>query len=159
MPLDLKNLLSFFKNDEDIIKLKKQNILQQLNIFELKNMSKHLIERKFKAGEIIYKENYPHVVLYMIKAGQVQIYLEKPDNDYIFAVLNEHEHFGEIGLFNDSNRITSAKAITDCVLYAISKYDFIRFMSKYPGTGIKILFKLAEGISSDVVKYIKNDHQ
>lgn len=157
MDFKFKELLSIFRTEEDVHRLKKQDILNQLNLFELKNLSRHLIERHYKAGEIIYRENYPHVVLYMVKSGQVEIYLESAENNENLGILKEHEHFGEIGLFNDTNRITSARALSDCHLYAISKYDFIRFISKYPGTGVKILFKLAEGISLDVVSFIKHE--
>lgn len=153
----INNIISFFDNKDESHLLKQQHLLKDLSHFELKNVEKYLIERKFKAGEMIYRENYPHVVLYMIKSGQVEIYLEQSPANVIFATLGPNEHFGEIGMFNESSRITSARAITDCELLAVSKYDFVKLISKYPSAGIKILFKIAESISQDVVRWIKSE--
>ena len=154
-------MLEFFKNlfksKSDISHLARIELFKELNKIELLNISKYLIERHFKKNEMIYRENYPHVVLYLIKSGQVEIFLEQTTQNKVFAVLTENKHFGEIGLFNESTRITSAKALTDCTLYAISKYDFVKFISKFPGTGIKLLFKLAEGISTEFFNWIKHE--
>ncbi|HPM01780.1 MAG TPA: cyclic nucleotide-binding domain-containing protein [Candidatus Cloacimonadota bacterium] len=149
-----KNL---FKNKTDISQLSGMILLKDLNKLELLNLSKYMIERHFKSGEMIYKENYPHVVLYFIISGKIEIFIDQNDNKFVYTTLSENHHFGEVGMFNESTRITSAKAITDCTLYAISKYDFVKFISKYPGTGIKLLFKLAESISSELFKWIKNE--
>ncbi|HOD53496.1 MAG TPA: cyclic nucleotide-binding domain-containing protein, partial [Candidatus Cloacimonadota bacterium] len=127
-----KNL---FKNKTDISQLSGMILLKDLNKLELLNLSKYMIERHFKSGEMIYKENYPHVVLYFIISGKIEIFIDQNDNKFVYTTLSENHHFGEVGMFNESTRITSAKAITDCTLYAISKYDFVKFISKYPGTG------------------------
>lgn len=150
----LKNL---FKDNSNTAKLANIKLFKNLNKTELSYLSNYLIERKFTKDEIIYQENYPHVVIYFILEGNVELYFTKNGINKAFESLCPNQHFGEIGLFDDKVRISSAKAVTDCSLLAISKYDFVKFASKYPGSGIKLLYNLAEEIAGNYYDRLKNE--
>ncbi|HPY97323.1 MAG TPA: cyclic nucleotide-binding domain-containing protein [Candidatus Cloacimonadota bacterium] len=150
----IKNL---FKDNSNTTKLANIKLFKNLNKTELSCLSNYLIERKFSKGDIIYQENYPHVVIYFILEGNIELYFTKNGVNKTFENLTTNQHFGEIGLFDDNVRINSAKAITDCSLLAISKYDFVKFASKYPGSGIKLLYNLAEEVVRNYYDRLKNE--
>ncbi|MCB5249631.1 MAG: cyclic nucleotide-binding domain-containing protein [Candidatus Cloacimonadales bacterium] len=150
-------LKNFFSDKTNTTKMKKILLFKKLNKIELNHLSQYLIERHFKKDEVIYSKNFPHVVLYFIISGQVDLYLEKDDTNITFVTLIENQHFGEMGLFNEGVRISSAKAVTDCTLMAISKYDFVKFISKYPASGIKLLYNLTEDIAGKYHSWLINE--
>ena len=127
---------------------------QDMHIFkyfsdrEIDDISTLFIYKRFKKDEIIFRENFPQVVLYIVQSGKVRLYQNKDDIEIQIAELSEKMMFGEIGLFIDVNRVFSASALEDTVLIAINKTDIISFMKIHHGTAIKLLWNLGEYISS-----------
>ncbi len=147
----IKNYLLGKKNVEQISNMKifkNISFLNTLNSIEVHAFARLFHERNFKAGEIIFKENYPHTVLYLVVSGSVEIYLERPSGNLLMNTYEENGHFGEVGLFADTNRIATAVAKTDTILYAITKSDFKDFVETYPVSGVKILFNLGESLAN-----------
>lgn len=137
-------LLSFLQNI---------SFLRQLDRYELKLFARLLNSRLFKAGEYIFHENYPIAVMYIVADGEVDIILENdPQEAIILSTYYKFGHFGEMGLFIETNRTASARAKTDSVLYAVSKKDFEHFIQISPKIGVKILFELAVQLSNMVVQ-------
>ena len=159
MKINLSDLFSYLKIDNELIHLKEINLLKKFSLFELKSIAKFLLKRKYEPDEIIFKENYPHVVLYMIVEGEVVIYLENDENCIPIITLKKGDHFGEIGLFSEVNRTATAKALTKTTVFALSKHDFKRFIIKNSGSGVKMLYKIAQGLTERVIDltYIKKD--
>lgn len=153
MKIDLSELFSYLKLDNDIKHLKDIRLLHKFSLNELKSISKFLLKREYKAGEIIFRENYPHVVLYFIVDGEVSIYLEKEDQQIPVVTLGKGDHFGEIGLFTEVNRTATAQAVQDTTVFALSKHDFKRFIVKNSGSGVKLLYKLAQGLTERVIEH------
>jgi CRP-like cAMP-binding protein len=139
------------KKLDDFTFLNKVEILKNLSKSELSLFAKLFLIRKFEQGEIIFRETYPHVVLYIIKSGEVEIFLENTENNIVISQLSEASHFGEIGLFAEVNRIASAKATKETTLYAVTKNDFRRFVRKNPATGIKLLYNLGEHMALGLI--------
>ncbi len=126
--------------------------LKQLNYFELKTFSRLLHRRDFKPGEVVFREGYPHAVLYIVKEGKVDIVLEAGEDESIKLVeLVPYAFFGEVGLFIDTNRTATAIASEDTVLLAVSKVDFKDMIEKYPRIGVKIVYELGKRLSESLV--------
>lgn len=148
----IRNFLKeIYKEKQEDRFLKEVDFLKHLNNDELKSFSKIFLTRKFSAGEVIFRENYPHVVLYIVKSGEVEIFLEKQTTGIILSKIGRARHFGEVGLFTEANRSASAKAITDTVLYAITKNQFKRYLLKNPATGIKLIYHLGESMAKSLI--------
>lgn len=141
------------KNESENQFIKRVKLFEGLKGKEFRHIAPLLIPKKFKKDEVIFRENYPHVVLYIVKTGQISIYLENNGVPTGLVILKEYEHFGEIGLFGkDVKRAASAKALVDTELYAIKKTDFKEFVKKYPATGVKILYNIGKSISDDLIR-------
>jgi S1-C subfamily serine protease/rhodanese-related sulfurtransferase len=79
-----------------------------------------LERRKFKAGDIIFKEGAdPHGEAYVVHAGSVVIRRNFEGVDKTLSTLGEGALFGELGLFRDAPRSASAVAAGDVELLVI----------------------------------------
>ncbi len=140
-------------NKHDTRFLREIDFLKHLNHYELKIFSRLMHQREYKPGEVIFREGYPHAVLYIVKRGKVDIVLEQEDGDPIkLAELNPQSFFGEIGLFIETSRTATAIASEDTILLAVSKVDFQDMIDKYPRIGVKIVYELGKGLSNNVVE-------
>ncbi len=135
----MKKVSSSVENKQTLEKLKNFDLLKDLSNKELKQISNLLIERPYKAGEIVYKINYPHTVLYFVAEGEIKIFLEKDGEEIELIRKKKNEHFGEVGLFLEMNRTASARAEEPSLLLAMTKKEFHEFIDIYPKIGVKIL--------------------
>lgn len=158
----MRNIFSFLKAGQSqeprtrhYLTLGKFDFFKGLTRYELRTFSKMLIRRKYKKDEAIFKEGYPHAVLYLVESGMVDIVIsDGTGNDILLDSLKAYSHFGEIVLFLDSveaKRTATAIAREDSVLWAISKRDFVEFYTLNPKTGVKILFNLSEHFSKVII--------
>ncbi len=155
------SILDIFSREKKVKNLTKEEFyflrnvpfLHGLNRLELKLFSRLLHKRVFEKDEWIFREDYPHTVLYIIAEGQVDIILEKKREEAINLVTLGHEdYFGEVGLFTESQRTASAKAATHATLYAVSQKDFQVFINEHPRTASKVLFQFAGKLSQDLIR-------
>lgn len=147
---------------KDFEVLKNFDFLKNIRKKDLKLFQKQIIKRKFKSGEIIFKENFPHAVLYLLYKGKVEIYLEQNGKKQILSYRKPYSEFGEVGLFIDSKRTASARCLQETEMFAISKSDFKSFINSYPMLGIKILYNLGVKLSSSLAesnKRLKEYHE
>jgi len=142
--------------DKDLLKfLLTVDIFNNLSKLERKNLLKFVYVRQYKKDEIVFKEGYPDVVLYVVKDGKLKVYLEKNENIQEVNVLSTAEFVGEMGLFKHELRTASVSALEESTLLAISKRDFTDFINKFPRAGAKILYKLGEILCDHVVQLNK----
>jgi CRP-like cAMP-binding protein len=116
------------------------------------------ISKKYEKDEMIFKENYPIVVIYIVKSGKIKLYQENDGIRFEITELIERTMFGEVSLFIDMQRVYSAVAMEDSEIIAINKVDLVNYIKYNHGTGVKLLWNLAEYISSqyiEVYPYLK----
>ena len=147
-----KILKRFEKNDRiDLEFLRSVEVFHNLNDDEIVKLHDMFIPKNFKKNEILFRENYPHVVLYIIKTGKVLIYLNLPKVKLPIRELESKKHFGEIGIFTNVNRVSSVVALEDTELIAIKNTDMKQFIKNNPGTGVKLLYNLGKSTSNDLI--------
>ncbi|RLC52725.1 MAG: hypothetical protein DRZ79_00730 [Candidatus Cloacimonadota bacterium] len=147
-----KNKKTTSKNKEYIEFLSKVNLFENLSLFEKRNLAEYFYVRKYKAGEIVFKKGYPNVVFYILKDGELKVYIENAE----IRRIKPTEYIGEIGLFIDVERTASVSAVTDSVLLGISKKDLEKFTLKFPRAGEDILYKLLKILSENIFKMNKD---
>jgi CRP-like cAMP-binding protein len=133
--------------------LKHVSFLKSLNPRELRMLMRYLHLRSYAAGEFIFKEDFPHVVVFLVLEGEVEL-LPHRNAQNSMMTLGPHHFLGLIEMFTGTKRLGSAIAKTDCQLYAISKFDFKDYIKQNPRTGVKILYginlALARMLSSTI---------
>jgi uncharacterized protein (DUF2225 family) len=79
----------------------------------------------FTAESYIFHQGEPGNVIYIILSGQVSLYIKAADGTSIcIAHLESGDFLGEISLLEGLPRNTSALAVTDTILIAITKNNF-----------------------------------
>jgi len=146
-------------NKQEIKFFSKVNLFENLSYFEKKNLAQYFYVRKYTSGEVVFKKGYPNVVFYILKEGELKVYIEKME----IRRIKPTEYIGEIGLFLEAERTASVSAVTDSVLLGISKEDLKTFTKKFPRSGVKILYELGKILSNSIIdmnlKFGKNDDE
>ncbi|HHE37884.1 MAG TPA: cyclic nucleotide-binding domain-containing protein [Candidatus Cloacimonetes bacterium] len=146
------------KKDEEkeLVKfLSKVTIFNKLSKKDLKNLRQYFYLRNFKSGEIIFKKDYPNVVFYILKQGELKVFLKVKDKEIELDRIKPQQYFGEMGIFLEEKRSASIVALEDSEVLAISKADLKNFIDKFPRAGNKILFKFGEILCTHVMNLNK----
>lgn len=137
--------------EKDLIRfLSEVELFENLTRNERKNLSQHLYERAYKEDEIVFKKGYPNVVMYVVKEGELQTFLDSSEGENL-KTIKPSEFFGEVGLFLEEERTATIVASKDSVLLGISKRDMNRFIDEFPRAGSKILRKLAAVLCTHLI--------
>ena len=73
----------------------------------------YLYLRTFNKDEVIFFQNDPAQSIYLIKSGEVKIYLDVHENEEDLMHIKTNDTFGENAVFENSRRNYSAVVISD----------------------------------------------
>ena len=132
----------------DLAVLKKAAIFADLTDEELQRVAEVCTEQSFKFGQTIFKEGEPGNRLYMISDGEVRISRIVPGSgEEALTVLKPGACFGEMSVFDRSERSTDAIANRDCTLLTISRSDFEMLLDFNRDVGYKVLWSVVRLLS------------
>ena len=92
---------------------------------DIRRLTKLVVERQYKAGEVIVRENEAGVAFYVVASGRVEAVraLGTP-NEQVMATFATGDFFGEMALFDNQVRSTSIRAIEDTHCLVLTSWDF-----------------------------------
>ena len=127
----------------DLSLLKNAQLFTDLDEDELAAVEKICSEQSFKFGQKIFKEGDPGNRLYIVSEGEVRISRNVPGSgEEALAVLKAGACFGEMAVFDPSERSTDAIANVDCKLVTITRADFEMLMDFNRDLAYKILWSV-----------------
>jgi len=133
----------------DLTLLKQAAIFADLDDGELSRVIEVCKEQKFQGAETIFKEGDPGNRLYIIAEGEVRISRNIPGSgEEALAVLKQGACFGEMAIFDRSERSTDAFANTDSRLLTITRSDFELLMDFNRDIAHKVLWAVVRLLSS-----------
>lgn len=133
---------------EEPIQLIDQQLLSGLSHKEIYSLSGHLAHRWYSAGETIIRKGSSAEEIYFLESGQVAIYDSNSENkDFVLAVINPGNSFGEMALLDKQKRSANVKAQTNVSCY-VMVYDILDKMDCLAPIRVKILTNLAASLSS-----------
>ncbi len=133
----------------DLALLKQSAIFGDLEEAELGRVAEICKEQKFQSAQTIFKEGEPSNRLYIIADGEVRISRIVPGSgEEALAVLKKGTCFGEMGIFDRSERSTDAIANSDCTLITISRPDFEMLLDFDRDIAYKVLWAVVRMLSS-----------
>jgi hypothetical protein len=99
-----------------------------------------IVERRYKAGEVVFRQgDYPDR-LYVIGEGEVDVVRETPGQpEVVLTRLGKDQFFGEVGILSDSPRTATVRAVTDVVALSIHRNYFTSLFSYLPALRERIL--------------------
>jgi CRP/FNR family cyclic AMP-dependent transcriptional regulator len=94
----------------------------------------------YPAGKVIMKADEGGVFMYVVLKGRVAVSV----GDQVVERLGPGGVFGEMALVDQSTRVASAVADTDCVLLPVNRNDFLDLIKSKPEIGMSLLRAIAE---------------
>jgi len=136
-------------------------ILKKIPLFSTldENLHREVIKRivlmYYPENYQVFQEGAAGDALYIVKHGKIKIYHEPKEGSILttdVADLQDGEFFGEMSLISDVPHNASAKAVTECEVFILSKEQFNELLKNNT--------VLAEQISKTVVNRLnENDKQ
>lgn len=85
------------------------------------------VEKLYRAGEVIMRQDEPGDCAYFVQSGRVEITLRRPDGSEMeVGRRGPGTLIGEMAIVDDGPRSATVRALEDCRLLEISKADFSR---------------------------------
>ena len=78
----------------------------------------------FKTGSLVFDEGDPGENAYMIAKGAIEIRRTRGESPHALATLKKGDIFGEMALFDDSQRMAAALAVEDTQLLVLTRDEF-----------------------------------
>jgi CRP-like cAMP-binding protein len=106
--------------------------------FPLANAEREEVFKRFRPVNVseetvIFEGGDPPLSLYLIKSGEVEIFIRKPRTEkVVLGVLTSGDFFGEIGPLFNKPRTASAKTLGRAELLELTKEDFEACLPRFP---------------------------
>lgn len=131
--------------EKEVSYLKQVHIFNGLSNEEIDALAAVVKRRTFRAGEVIFHQDDPGQVLYVIKEGKVKICRSSPDGQEIaLVVFSKGECFGELALLDNLPRSADAITLEKVECYSLQRSDFHRAIMKNPQIAIRVMEVLCE---------------
>jgi CRP/FNR family cyclic AMP-dependent transcriptional regulator len=124
----------------DPLVLRQSPTFQLLDDDELAELTAHVDERSFAAGQVVFQAGEPGGAMHVVLSGRVEVYLL--DEDRKRVVLNElgpGEIFGELSLFDGDPRSASVRTLEATRTFQIDRADLERLFARRPHAALDIL--------------------
>ena len=99
---------------------------------------------RYKAGEVIVRENDFGETAYVIADGQVEVSKELDGQNVHLAYLGVGETFGEMSMIDEKPRSATVTAVTDTLVSEMRRDDFFNSFQTDPQVGLSLLKVLFE---------------
>lgn len=124
----------------DLALLRQTAIFADLDDTELGKVADICREQTYQPGETVFKEGDPGNRLFLIARGEVRISRQIPGSgEEALAVLKTGACFGEMAVFDRSERSTDAISNGGCTLATISRSELEMLLDFEPDVAVKVL--------------------
>lgn len=144
--LYLSWLKSFLTRPDRYPHLRGFSLLENFSTFELYLLNNLLYKRNYKAGEMLYDQDYPLEAVYFIIKGEVEV--QHRTGGLLNKTLTGNEFLGILDMYHESLRSSSAKAITAVETFVISTHDLEELIRLNPKLGVKFLSNCCRYLSA-----------
>jgi CRP-like cAMP-binding protein len=122
--------------DEEYISRKLQRDLRRMPVFTMLNETifQKMITKveliSVSKNEIIFKQGDEGDALYLIRDGEVNVFIKKETKEQLIAILGEGQFFGEMALLSNDKRNATLKAAKKSELVKISRNVFYEIIKE-----------------------------
>lgn len=98
--------------------------------------------KTYKAGDVIFSDGDAANTMYVLDAGEVEVY----KGTRLLETIQAGGFFGEMGLVNDKPRSATATCKTDCTVVVLNQADFYFLVQHVPSFSLEVMQVLAERV-------------
>lgn len=128
--------------------LKQTALFAEINEADLRAIAPNIVPRRYQQGDIIFHEGDPGHSLYLVKSGQVRIFINGSDGSETSVILfgKPGDIFGELAVIDGLTRSASAVALDETVLYTMSRENFREQMRLCPQLALNFMKVLSQRV-------------
>lgn len=114
--------------------------LRDLTATEKIALAERIELRQYEAGQIIFNYGDPGDALYIIRSGEVEIYIKNDKGEKIVLEISKPgDLFGEISLLDDGPRTAWVEAVSDVALLRLDREHFEDYIKLYTPAALHLL--------------------
>src|SRR5689334_2502223 len=105
------------------------------------NALRHIAqERRYAAGQVVFKEGDNGDGVFLVRDGLVEISVSiTPNERKVFAQVNPGELFGEMAVLEYKPRSATATAVKDSMVYFIPRDELLVMVEHSPALSLELL--------------------
>ena len=111
-------------------------------------MKTNALGREYRDGDVIVQQGDNGEHIYGVQEGQVEVVMEHDGVNHQISVLGKGDFFGEMAIFERTERVATVRALGDARVLAIDKADFLGRVKEDPS----LAFHLVEIMSARIRK-------
>jgi CRP/FNR family transcriptional regulator, cyclic AMP receptor protein len=101
------------------------------------------LNKSLKAGTVVFRSGDKADGMYLVRKGELVVYLDQGGKDVILAKISEGGMVGEMALFDQMPRSASVKASIDTEITLVSLDDFGKLMKQIPKWFVSLMSTLS----------------
>jgi CRP/FNR family transcriptional regulator, cyclic AMP receptor protein len=140
------NFLHTSAEDPRIQELQGLTLCKQLTSRELRELDELMHERSYQKDEVIFDEGDMGLGLFIVMKGRVKVSSSHPALHHLAPEFGPGDFFGELALFEETQRTARAIAVEPARLLALFRTEFFSLLERDRGIGVKILFELSRTV-------------
>ncbi len=115
-------------------------------------IERQMKRRRFRKGDIIFREGAPGDSMYIIQSGQVEVISEGQGDepDAVFAHLGPGSFFGEMALLLGERRSATVRVVLDAELWELHKSDLDFILKRHPAIALHLSRELSRRLSRTI---------
>ncbi len=117
---------------------------KDLSEAELESFAGIATRRNFKKNMVLIQQGDDTGSLYILLEGEMRVYIEdEQGRELTVKMLKPGDSFGELALLGEFPRTANVMAMTDCVVSAVSKDDYLNILREHPQISLALIRSLA----------------
>jgi len=119
-------------------------LLQGLTDKQYELLANRVVERKYKAGDVIVKQGTGGEGFFIISDGKAEAIHERSDGEKtVVNVFKVTDFFGELALLSEGMRTATVVALEDTECLVLTRWDFRAVLEEDASMGIIVLEEMA----------------
>ncbi len=131
------------ENDKQIVKT--APLFSALDDSSADSLLNSMSHAKVHKGHHLFKEGDAGEKLFVVVEGKMKLGTQSSDGrENLLSILGPGEMFGELSIFDPGPRTSTATAVTDCKLLALSHDQVLGWVTAHPEVSFQLLARLAQ---------------
>lgn len=124
----------------DAAELAQIKLFELLDEDELAELASVIDSRSISAGEIIFHAGDLGDALYVVRSGEVELYVkDTAGQKIVLAVVEKNDLFGELSMLDSRPRSATAAALVSSELFLLDRDDLLLLFKKQPDAALNML--------------------
>ncbi len=110
-------------------------------------LAENAIPKRYQAGQLVYLQSEDPTEFYYLVKGRVKSYISSPQGgERTLTLYKTGDLMGEASFFDQRPRVSSAVALTDCQIVAVSRARLDQVFAQHPELAFPMLQYLAKTV-------------